>query len=72
MIIGLHPRELHEASFDIIQDEQSLSAQLLEAETIFVLCQVMSLLAPNEEQVLDVPPLSIKSPIWFLRLTHTR
>lgn len=64
---GLHPKESLEASFDIIQDENSAISVYLEAETILVLCQAMSLLASrlNDSAVL-------KSPTWALKLTHTR
>jgi len=69
---GLHPKEMLEASFDIIQDENTAKSEFLEAETILVLCRVMSLLAPKEERIYEFPPIALKSPIWFLRLTHTR
>eukprot|EP00578_Thalassiosira_sp_NH16_P006270 CAMPEP_0181120618 /NCGR_PEP_ID=MMETSP1071-20121207/24259_1 /TAXON_ID=35127 /ORGANISM="Thalassiosira sp., Strain NH16" /LENGTH=1767 /DNA_ID=CAMNT_0023205299 /DNA_START=89 /DNA_END=5389 /DNA_ORIENTATION=+ len=69
---GLHPKEILQASFDIIQDENRAKSEFLEAETILVLCRVMSLLAPKEEMVYQFPPLSLKSPVWFLRMTHFR
>ena len=69
---GLHPKELLEASFDIIQDENKAKPEFLEAEAIFVLCQVVSLLSPKEEKTWDFPPIVLKSPIWYLRLTNTR
>ena len=69
---GLHPKELNMASFDIIQDDSTAKPEYLKAEAILVLCRVMSLLAPKNERVYDFPPIVLKSPIWFLRLTHTR
>jgi len=69
---GLHPKEMLEASFDIIQDENTAKSEFLEAESILVLCRVMSLLAPKEEKICEFPPIVLKSPIWYLRLTHTR
>ena len=45
---GGHPRESLEASFDIIQDNQSISGPQLELEAIFAVCEVMRSL-PLEE-----------------------
>ena len=66
---GLHPKEMLEASFDIIQDENTAIPEFLEAESILVLCQAMSLLAPKFN---ESSPAVFKSPIWVLKLTHTR
>ena len=42
-VAGGHPRESLEATFDIIQDETNItSGQLLEAEALLVLCQVLT------------------------------
>lgn len=32
----------------------------------------MALLKPRERVSIDVPPMTLQSPIWFLRLSHTR
>jgi histidyl-tRNA synthetase len=66
---GLHPKEMLEASFDIIQDESAAISEFLEAESILVLCRAMSLLAPkfNEASI-----AVLRSPVWELKLTHTR
>lgn len=70
---GLHPKEILEASFDIIQDENIAISEFLEAETILVLCRIMSLLAPlKEDKVLEFSPSVMRCPIWVLRMTHTR
>jgi hypothetical protein len=71
---GGHPNESLEATFDIIQDEANAKAEYLEAETILVLCRVMSLLAPptDDARIIQFPPIVLRSPIWFLRLSHTR
>ena len=69
---GLHPKEMLEASFDIIQDENTAKAELLEAESILVLCRVMSLLTPKEAKSYELPPIILHSPVWYLRLPHTR
>ena len=58
-LAGGHPTERLEASFDIIQDDQHAKAEVFQAETIFLLCQILS---------------SIDTPIssyWFLRVGHT-
>lgn len=58
-LAGGHPTEKLEASFDIIQDDQSAKAEVFQAETIFLLCQILS---------------SIVTPTtsyWFLRISHT-
>lgn len=70
---GLHPKEMLEASFDIIQDESVAISEFLEAETLLVLCRVMSLLTPVEEELTyEIAPTAMRSPVWMLRLTHTR
>lgn len=69
---GLHPKEMLEASFDIIQDENIAKAEFLEAESILVLCRIMSLLTPKEAKSYELPPFVLHSPVWYLRLTHTR
>jgi histidyl-tRNA synthetase len=70
---GLHPKEILEATFDIIQDENIAMSEFLEAETILVLCRVMRLLTPTKDDKMhEVAPTVLKSPIWVLRMTHTR
>ena len=68
-ICGGHPRTSMEASFDIIQDDSGLKSYFLEAEAIAVASQAMSLLEiPNLQDL----PFGARSPLWYLRLTHTR
>lgn len=68
-ISGGHPRTSMEASFDIIQDDSGLKSYFLEAEAIAVASQAMSLLEiPNLREL----PFGARSPMWYLRLTHTR
>ena len=68
-ISGGHPRTSMEASFDIIQDDSGLKSYFLEAEAIAVASQAMSLLEiPNLRDL----PFGARSPMWYLRLTHTR
>ena len=68
-ISGGHPRTNLEASFDIIQDDPSLKSYYLEAEAISVASEVMSQLEiPNVGEL----PFEARSPLWYLRLTHTR
>ncbi|KAL9183928.1 hypothetical protein ACHAXT_002014 [Thalassiosira profunda] len=69
---GLHPREMLESSFDIVANEHTAAPELLEAESILVLCRAMSLLAPKEDRSFAFPPIVLHSPLWYLRLTHTR
>jgi len=69
---GGHPKAILEASFDIIQDDSTAKPELLEAESILSLCRIMSLLKPKHDKVIELPPIILKPPIWFLRLTHTR
>lgn len=65
------PSESLEASFDIIQDTSNAKPELLEAEAIFSLCRVMGLLKQDARTV-EVARVVLKSPVWFLRLSHTR
>ena len=68
-ISGGHPRTSMEASFDIIQDGSSLKSYYLEAEAITVACQALSRIEiPNLRDL----PFGACSPMWYLRLTHTR
>jgi len=70
---GLHPKEMLEASFDIIQDESVATSEFLEAETLLVLCRVLSQLTPAKEKMsTEFVPTAMKSPVWMLRLTNTR
>lgn len=67
---GGQPNESIEASFDIVSDASNVN--LMKAETILVLCRVMALLTPLERTTIEAPPITLQSPIWFLRLNHTR
>ena len=69
---GLHPKSMLEASFDIIQDASIAKSEYLEAESILVLCRIMFILAPKEEKIYDFHPIVVQTPVWFIRLTHTR
>lgn len=66
---GGHPRTSMEASFDIIQDDSRIKGYHLEAETIVVVSQIMAQL---ELPILGDLPFGAHSPMWYLRLTHTR
>jgi len=66
---GGHPRTSMEASFDIIQDDSSIKGYHLEAETIVVVSQIMAQL---ELPMLGELNFGARSPMWYLRLTHTR
>jgi hypothetical protein len=41
-VAGGHPREALEATFDIVQDDQTVKGHQIEVETIFVVCQALS------------------------------
>jgi hypothetical protein len=66
------PLEMLEASFDIVQDASSVNQPFLEAEALLVLCRVIKILAPVEERSFNLPPIVLRSPVWFLRLSHSR
>lgn len=68
-ISGGHPRTSLEASFDIVQDDSSMKSYHLEAETISVVSQVMSQI---EIPISGELPFGARSPLWYIRLTHTR
>ena len=57
-LAGGHPTEKLEASFDIIQDDPMVRAEVFEAETIFLVSQILA--------TFDAPKSS-----WFLRINHT-
>lgn len=58
--------ELLEASFDIVQDASSVNQPFLEAEAVLVLCRVIKVLAPMEGKSFNLPPIALRSPLWFL------
>ena len=58
--------ELLEASFDIVQDASSVNQPFLEAEAVLVLCRVIKILAPMEGKTFNLPPIALRSPLWFL------
>ena len=66
---GGQPNARLEASFDISSDTFNRRT-LMEAEIILVLCRVMSILSPA--RIVEAPQLSLQSPVWFLRLSHTQ
>jgi hypothetical protein len=41
-VAGGHPLEVLEATFDIIQDDQTVKGHQIEVETILVVCQALS------------------------------
>jgi Protein kinase domain len=68
-LAGGHPRESMEASFDIVHEEHNNAREIL-GETIIVASEVIGLLPSHDgERKL---PFGARSPIWFLRLSHTR
>lgn len=69
--ISGQPNETLEASFDVTTSSTTHAKTLVEAEIILVLCRVMALLKPHEKVRIEVPPLVLQSPVWFLRLSHT-
>jgi histidyl-tRNA synthetase len=69
-IAGGHPRESLEATFDIIMDDPQMSGRQIEAESVFVACQVMASLPQSEGS--NHLPFGSYHPMWYLRLTHTR
>jgi histidyl-tRNA synthetase len=68
-LIGGHPRESIEASFDVVVEDHSKARQL-EAETIMVCSQVMATLPtrPSSTKL----PFGARSPMWYLRISNTR
>lgn len=66
--LGGHPREALEASFDVIQEDQSKTS-ICEAETIFVASQIMSLLPQRKQEFFTFDGTT---PLWYLRINHTR
>lgn len=53
-LAGGHPRESLEASFDIVQEDPQGNGVHLEVETLMVLCQAMTSVAPSRGKVLDL------------------
>jgi translation initiation factor 2-alpha kinase 4 len=70
-LVGGHPRESLEASFDITHENTSINPVNIETEAIFVLCRAMSMIATNSPEKISSPTIDA-SPIWYLRLSHTR
>jgi hypothetical protein len=68
-LIGGHPRESIEASFDVVVEDHSKARQL-EAETIMICSQVMAILPtrPSSTKL----PFGARSPMWYLRISNTR
>lgn len=58
--------EILEASFDIVQDASLVNQPFLEAEAVLVLCRVIKVLAPVEGKSFNLPPIVLRSPLWFL------
>jgi len=69
-IVGGHPREALEASFDIVMDNPQTSGRQIEAESLFAASQVLAVISSVDGS--SSLPFGSKSPLWYLRLTHTR
>ncbi|CAB9500620.1 eIF-2-alpha kinase GCN2 [Seminavis robusta] len=69
-VAGGHPRESLEASFDIVMEDPQMRGRQVEAESIFVACQVMGCFPQPE--VCKHLPFEATAPMWYMRLTHTR
>lgn len=67
-MIGGHPRETVEASFDVIQ-EAATKSHVAEAETVCVACQVMTVLPSQPSNTFC---FETSTPLWYIRLNHTR
>lgn len=65
---GGHPRETLEASFDVVQEDVA-KAHVSEAETLFVSCQVLSILPRRRNTFFSY---ETTTPFWYLRINHTR
>jgi len=63
-----HPREALEATFDVIQEDVT-KGFLSEAETIFVICQVMAQLPRRKSSWFN---FEARTPLWILRINNTR
>lgn len=70
-LVGGHPRENLEASFDIIHEDRTVDPVNMEAEAILVLCHTISIVAPNRAEKIAAPTVD-GSSIWYLRISHTR
>lgn len=53
-LVGGHPRESLEASFDIVHDDPQWTGEQLEAEALMVVCQAMSNVASMKSKFLEV------------------
>lgn len=69
-IAGGHPREALEATFDVVMEDPQMSGRQIEAECIFAACQVLGSCSSSEAA--KQLPFGASSPLWYLRLTHTR
>lgn len=67
-LAGGHPRESLVASFDVVQEDHQKAKQI-QAEVILVTQQVISMLRSPSS---DALPFDAESPLWYLRLGHTR
>lgn len=67
-MVGGHPRESLEASFDVVHEDHAKGLQI-EAETIMVACQVIGTLPATNDSLF---PFAVYSQLWCLRLNHTR
>jgi histidyl-tRNA synthetase len=65
---GGHPKESLEASFDIVQDDANIKGYCLECEAILSVSQSLAQLEIPSSAL----PFGARTPMWYLRLTHTR
>jgi hypothetical protein len=70
-VVGGHPRETLEASFDIICEDPRINREFLEAETIMIVSQVVGCILTLKTNP-RLSTTSVPSPFWYLRLTNTR
>lgn len=71
-ISGGHPRELMEASFDIVLEGHGTKNEFFTAETINVVSEAFRILSARPRTNIYETSSGVVQPIWFLRLTHTR
>jgi hypothetical protein len=71
-LTGGHPRESLEASFDISQEDAQWHGELIEAETLLVLCQAIASISTSNPETRLSTEQPVSSPVWYIRITHTR
>lgn len=71
-LTGGHPRESLEASFDIAQEDAQWHGDLIEAEVLLLLCQVLATISTPNQEIRLFTAQPVVTPIWYIRITHTR